>query len=168
MSENVDLTDATLANELGIGCLKMKRAHLWPLSHYFWESSAKQAIKQLRLKKRDDAKRILEKIEKEIEIIRGQKTLKKDQRIESATELGYLVGHVFCQGQNWEWCVVSAPKEVDSICICNANRSLTIEPIAWIYKLLTKNVPVKCLLTYNMIDAGRLPPVRPNSYTRLN
>lgn len=328
MFENIDLTDATLANELGIGCLKIKRAHLWPLSHYVWESSAKhvgvtffcdcaspwddiglirfevfklpagqsayaesvnwytrgrkkralkiadgmkfepsmlhfkafddweqdsfalskgevirlyhnkkfavtvrflarsgtlldhpvfkravknlvfdenqwerappdivdkrpkkqrfkeyalveeqanelstcvvQAKKRLRLKERDDAKKILKAIEKEVEIIRGRKNLTTDQRIDSAIELGYLVGHVFCQGQNWEWCIVSAPKEEDAICICNENRAMTIEPIEWIYQLLAKDIPVNCLLTYNMIDAGRLPPVRPGSYARIN
>ena len=41
MFESNDLTDATLANEVAIGCLTVKRTHLWPLSHYVWESNAK-------------------------------------------------------------------------------------------------------------------------------
>ena len=328
MSESIDLTDATLANDVGIGCLTAKRAHLWPLSHYVWEANAKhvgvtffcdcaspwddiglirfevfrlsssksafaerlewytrsrkkralkiaddikfessmlhfkaldtweqdsfalskrevirvynhkkfavivrflarsgtlldhpvfkravknltfdenkwvkalpdiidkrpkkqrhteyafddeqtdemsscidQATLRLKLKKRDDATKWLAAIEKDIEETRRRKNLDEDLRVERAIELGYLVGHVFWVGQSWEWCIVSAPQEEDAICICNPNRALAIEPIEWVYRLLAEDAPLNCLLTYNMIAAGRLPPARPDSYTRLN
>jgi len=41
MHEMVDLSELKLAKEFGIGCLVVKGAHLWPLSHFVWESSAK-------------------------------------------------------------------------------------------------------------------------------
>jgi hypothetical protein len=128
----------------------------------------KKATLRLKLKKKDDATKWLTAIEKVIDATRRRKNLDEDLRVERAIELGYLVGHVFCESQSWEWCIVSAAQEDDSICICNPNRALAIEPIEWVYRLLVEDVPLNCLLTYNMIDAGRLPPARPDSYTRLN
>jgi hypothetical protein len=128
----------------------------------------KKATLRLKLKKKDDATKWLTAIEKDMDATRGRKNLDEDLRVERAIELGYLVGHVFCESQSWEWCIVSAAQEDDSICICNPNRALAIEPIEWVYRLLVEDVPLNCLLTYNMIDAGRLPPARPDSYTRLN
>lgn len=131
-------------------------------------TQVEQASKRLRLKRTDDAGKKLKAIEKEIQVVRGRQNLTEEDVVQNAIELGYLAGHVFCQGLNWEWCIVSTPQEEDSICVCNHNRALAIEPIEWIYNLLASEVPINCLLTYNMLDAGRLPPVQPQSYTRLN
>ena len=40
MFEQVDLTDAKLVKEFGMGCLVIKGAHLWPLDHFVWDASA--------------------------------------------------------------------------------------------------------------------------------
>ena len=131
-------------------------------------SCVDQATLRLELKKRDNATKRLTAIEKDIDATRRRKNSDEELRVKRTIELGYLVGHVFCEGQSWDWCIVSAPQEEDSICICSPNRALAIEPIEWVYRLLAEDVPINCLLTYNVFDAGRLPPARPDSYTRLN
>ncbi len=40
MFEEVDLTDAKLEKEFGMGCLQIKGAHLWPISYFVWTESA--------------------------------------------------------------------------------------------------------------------------------
>ena len=42
MFEQIDLTDATMVKEFGMGCLQIKGAHLWPLDHFVWEGKANE------------------------------------------------------------------------------------------------------------------------------
>lgn len=110
----------------------------------------------------------LKLIETKIDSARTGKKLKNDNMVDLAIELGTILGQCFCAELDWEWRRVKSPDKTESICVCSPDRSLLIVPVDWIRELLfDKKQPLNCVLTFNMIDGGRLPPSRPNAYSRI-
>ncbi len=121
--------------------------------------------KRLKLSKVKDAEKRLRRVEKEIDAARAERKLSKDQKIDRAIELGSFVGQILCWDLDWEWCNVLESDGSESICVCSPDRSVAIAPVVWVFELLSdKKRPINCLLTFNMIHYGRLPPSRPNAY----
>lgn len=125
------------------------------------------ALKRLKLARLKTPER-LTVIEKEVERLRQDTSLMQDDRTEAAIELGTLLGQTFCWELEWEWAILSDSKGNEEHCVCSPDRSLSIAPVDWIHELLTKKKrALNCLLTFNMVEAGRLPPSRPNAYKRI-
>lgn len=122
------------------------------------------AMKRLNIK--GGAKRNISVISKEIDAARKNEDLDDDNTNELAYELGYLIGQMLCWELDWEWCNVDFPTEGEVFCVCSPDRGLVIDTVYWVYQMLTeikrKN---NCILTYNMLCAGKLPPSRPYSYS---
>ncbi|EMI22979.1 hypothetical protein RMSM_00089 [Rhodopirellula maiorica SM1] len=56
----------------------------------------------------------------------------------------------------------------EDYCVCSPDRSFAIAPVEWVYELITnKRRPLNYVLTFNMIQAGRLPPSRAYAYKRI-
>ena len=128
-----------------------------------WERIA-PVMKRLKIK--GDSKQSISVISKEIETARKNKELDDDTAIELADELGFMIGQMICWGLDWEWSNVDFPEEGEFFCVCSPNRGHVIDPVDWIYQLLTDNKRTNnCLLTWNMLCADRLPPSRPYSYS---
>lgn len=124
------------------------------------------AMKRMNLARVKDAAERMGAIELEIEAARSNKSLDDDQLTELAIELGCFAGQLFCWELDWEWRVVEDTKDGKKTeAVCSKNRALAIDPIDWVYSLITnKKRPCNCTLLFNMIKAGRLPPSRPNAY----
>ncbi len=107
----------------------------------------------------------MEVIHNEIDSARANKKLDKDQRVSLAIEVGSFIGQMFCQEMDWEWLQVLDPDGTEAIAVVSGNRALALDPIRWVHELISdKKRANNCLLLFNMIHAGRLPPSRPNSY----
>ncbi|MFN3151312.1 hypothetical protein [Bremerella sp.] len=125
-------------------------------------------LKRLKLGKIKSTAERLGRVEEEIDALRKQKSLSQDEQVDAAIELGSLVGQCFCWELDWEWCNLANPSGEEDYCVCSPDRSLAFAPVDWIYELITNGKrPLNCVLTYNMIEAGRLPPSRPRAYQRL-
>lgn len=130
---------------------------------------AKSVESRLGITKAMKASRRLEIVEAEIEVVRGQGKLPAQVIKDAAVELGTEIGECFRRGMGWEWRRLTYPKSESMICICCPERRLVLQPGAWVTDLLTaKKLAINCLLTFNMIEGGRLPPTRPGAYTRIN
>lgn len=124
-------------------------------------------LKRLKLNKVKSTADRLARIEEEITSLRQQKSLSHDEQVDAAIELGTFVGQCFCWELDWQWCNLKEHGE-EEYCVCSADRSLAIAPVDWIFELITsKQRPLNCVLTYNMVEAGRLPPSRPSAYRRI-
>lgn len=150
---------------------KAKRTKEIPLTDdeeaEMWEIVG-NVMKELKLRKVKEAEERFAIIEQEILSARKIKKSESDQIADRAIELGTLAGQIFCWMLDWEWCRVRQAKGSESICVCNPNRSIALAPVEWIQDLiLDRKRPLNCLLTFNMIQAGRLPPSRPYSYARI-
>ena len=111
-------------------------------------------------------KQSLELVETEIEALRREGKLPAELKKELAVEFGTEIGECFRKEMGWEWRRITYPKSESMICICCPERRLVLQPGAWVTDFLTaKNRPMNCLLTFNMIEGGRLPPTRPGAYT---
>lgn len=109
-----------------------------------------------------------ERIEQEIERVRGLTQLSSEQKSEFAVELGVLVGQCFCSELDWEWRNLKEPDGNESVCVCCPERRLVLAPGNWVLGLIfSKKQPINGTLTFNMIAAGRLPPTRPHAYIRI-
>ncbi len=125
--------------------------------------------KRLGITKAMKTSRRLEIVEAEIAVVRGQNKMPAEIKEDVAVELGIEIGECFRRGLGWEWRKLVFPKRESMTCICCPQRRLVLWPGAWVTSLLTaKNRPVNCLLMFNMIEAGRLPPTRPGAYTLIN
>ncbi|MEW4566016.1 hypothetical protein AB1K70_26100 [Bremerella sp. JC770] len=125
-------------------------------------------LKRLKLNKVKSISERLPLIEEEITSLRNQKGLTEDEQVDAAIQLGTFVGQHFCWHLDWEWCYLSVSGGEDEYCVCSPDRSMAIAPVDWIYELITnKRCALNCTLTYNMIEAGRLPPSRPGAYKRV-
>ena len=125
-------------------------------------------IKRMKLSKVKDAQKRIALIENEINAARAQTKQSKEDQIDRAIELGTFVGQTFCWELDWEWCNVLRPDGSETFCVCSPDRSLAIAPTDWILRLISdKKRPLNCLLTFNMIQHGRLPPSRPNAYAQI-
>jgi hypothetical protein len=130
---------------------------------------AKSVEKRLGITKAMKASRRLEVVEAEIEVVRGEGKLSADVKNQLALELGVEIGECFRREMGWEWRQLTYPKNESMICICCPERRLVLRPSAWVIELLTaKSRPINCLLTFNMIESGRLPPTRPGAYSFIN
>lgn len=124
-------------------------------------------LKRLKLGKVKSTADRLGRIEEEITSLRKQKGISQEEQVDAAIELGSFVGQCFCWDLEWEWCNLTDPSGEEEYCVCSPDRSLALAPVDWIYELITNSKrPLNCVLTYNMIEAGRLPPSRPNAYQR--
>lgn len=125
-------------------------------------------MKSLKLAKVKDPKSRVAAIEKEIKAARANKSLSNDELMDQAIQLGTFLGQLFCWELDWEWCRVRQPKASEFICVASPDRSTVMTPVDWVLDLITdKKRPLNCLLTYNMIEHGRMPPSRPHAYTRI-
>ena len=106
-------------------------------------------------------------IETKIEEARENK-LSKEERIEFATEFGTFAGQVFCWEFDWEWGILCDSKGNEDYCVCSPDRRVALAPIDWIFELISsKRRALNCVLTYNLVQSGRLPPSRANAYKRI-
>lgn len=127
------------------------------------------AEKRIGINKSTKTKRRLELVEAEIDKVRRKGKLTEAIKTELAVELGAEIGQCFCNDLKWEWRRLKYPGMESMVCICCPERRLVICPGAWVLDLVSsKSLPLNCQLTFNMIDAGRLPPTRPGAYTPLN
>lgn len=127
------------------------------------------AEKRLGITRSTGSVRRLEIVESEIEKVRSQKKMTDELRHEVAIELATVLGQSFCKGLGWEWRRITFPGSESMVCVCCPERRLVLQPGGWVTELLTaKKRPVNCLLTFNMIEGGRLPPTRPGAYTLIN
>lgn len=127
----------------------------------------KAVMKSLKLSKIKDAKKRIALVEKEIEAAAKAK-LRRDACIDRAIELGTFLGQMFCWELDWEWCNVLEPDGSEAFCVCSPDRSMALAPVEWVAELISnKKRPINCLLTFNMLEHGRLPPSRPNTYARI-
>ncbi|QDV24641.1 hypothetical protein [Aureliella helgolandensis] len=125
-------------------------------------------MKRLKLSKIKGTPARLKIVEQEITAARKDKTLTHDEKVDLAIELGSIAGQSFCKELEWEWCNVTGKDQSEAYCVCSPDRGLAIYPVDWIFELITdKKRPLNCILTFNMIEAGRLPPLRPHSYSRI-
>jgi hypothetical protein len=86
-----------------------------------------------------------------------------------AVEWGSLWGETLRAATDWEWRTITDETSNEVHALCSPDRSLFIEPTAWIHALLTaKRRPANnLLLTFNLIVAGKTPPSAPKAYKRL-
>jgi len=111
----------------------------------------------------------LELVEAEIEKVRRKGKLTEVIKTDLAIELGAELGQCFCNDLEWEWRRLKYRSTESMVCICCPERRLVICPGAWVLDLVSsKSPPLNCQLTFNLIEAGNLPPTRPGAYTPLN
>ena len=121
--------------------------------------------KSCKLVKVKDPQKRLEVVENEIKAARTERRLSKGQKADRAAELGHFLGQTFCWELEWEWCNIREPDGSEWLCVASPDRSVVMAPVDWVFELISdKKRPINCLLTFNMIDAGRLPPSRPSAY----
>ncbi|WP_146577820.1 hypothetical protein [Neorhodopirellula pilleata] len=126
------------------------------------------AMKRLKLSKIKGTPERLKIIEQEVTEARNNRNLTHDEKVGLAIELGSFVGQSYCWDLEWEWCNVQGKEKGEAYCVCSPERGLAIHPVDWIFDLITdKKRTLNCVLTFNMIMAGRLPPSRSNSYSRI-
>ena len=126
------------------------------------------AMKRLKLSKIKETPERLKIIEQEVTKARKNKKLSHEEKVDLANELGNFVGQCFCWDLEWEWCNVKGKDKSEAYCVCSPDRGLAIHPVDWIFELIMdKKRTLNCVLTFNMLMAGRLPPSRPNSYSRI-
>ena len=129
----------------------------------------KSAAKRLGITSKTSHSGRLELVELEIEKHRKLKGSTQEANVQLAIELGAVIGQCFCEKLKWEWRRLKVGRESATVCVCCPERRLVLTPGAWVLSLLSsKKQPVNCLLTFNMIDYGRLPPNRPGAYIRIN
>jgi hypothetical protein len=129
----------------------------------------KSAAKRLGITSKTSHTKRLELVELEIEKHRKVKGSTQEANVQLAIELGAVIGQCFCEKLKWEWRRLKVGRDSATVCVCCPERRLVLTPGAWILGLLSsKKQPVNCLLTFNMIDYGRLPPTRPGAYIRIN
>ena len=129
----------------------------------------KSAAKRLGITSKMRHTKRLELVEMEIEKRRKVKGSSQEANVQLAIELGALIGQCFCEKLKWDWRRLKVSRESATVCVCCPERRLVLTPSAWVLGLLpSKKQPVNCLLTFNMIDYGRLPPTRPGAYIRIN
>jgi hypothetical protein len=127
------------------------------------------AAKRLGITSKTSHTKRLEVVEMEIEKHRRVKGSTQGANVQLATELGAVIGQCFSEKLAWEWRRLKVGRDPASVCACCPERRLVLTPGAWVPGLLSsKKQPVNCLLTFNMIDQGRLPPTRPDAYVRIN
>jgi len=137
------------------------------------ERELKQLIrgieKRLSITKSTKADRRLELVQNEIKQLRSQAKGTKASRAELAMELGAEIGQCFCIALDWQWRRLTYPNDATMVGVCCPERRLVLCPSAWVADLLSSQKrPINCLLTFNMIQGGRLPPTRLGAYTRIN
>ncbi|MGV3482905.1 MAG: hypothetical protein ACO1RT_00660 [Planctomycetaceae bacterium] len=113
--------------------------------------------------------RRLERVQNEIEQARSQGRATEASKAELAMELGAELGQCFCNALDWQWRRLTYPDGASMVGVCCPERRLVLCPGAWVADLLSsKKRPLNCHLTFNLIQAGRLPPTRPGAYTQIN
>lgn len=126
------------------------------------------AMKRLKLSKIKGTPERLKILEQEVTEARRNKKLTQDEKVDLAIELGSFVGQCFCWDLDWEWCNVQGKLKSEAYCVCSPDCGLAIHPVEWILDLIMdKKRTLNFVLTFNMIMAGRLPPSRPYSYSRV-
>lgn len=129
----------------------------------------KSAEKRLGITSKTSHTQRLELVELEIEKHRKVKGVTQEANVQLAIELGAVIGQCFCEQLSWEWRRVKVGREPATVCVCCPERRLVLSPGALVLDLLSsKKQPVNCLLTFNMIVAGMLPPTRPDAYIQIN
>ena len=125
--------------------------------------------KRFGITKSTENARRLELVENQIEKVRNQRKRADELRTDIAIEIGAELGQCFCKSLGWEWRRLTFPGRESMVCICCPERRLVLCPSAWVAGLLiAKKSPLNCLLTFNMIKGGRLPPTRPGAYMLIN
>ena len=82
--------------------------------------------------------------------------------------LGCLWGQAVCDQLGWEWAAVTLEPESELYGLVTPSRSHVIFPLHYMQELLSD--PEKdqtCLLLYNMLKAGSLPPAGPGAFNVL-
>jgi len=125
--------------------------------------AAARARKRLGLKDDRKPKAVVKAIYGELDAVRDRKRMPKDEKRQTAIDLGALWGEALCAAAGWEWACVTEDG-TESYVVASPTRSHVVDPLVLAHRILTaRREDNTALLAFNMIVAGNVPEAAPGA-----